>query len=754
MDFQPKRLAEKEKRLVETLLKRIAERASEIPCALAIEEDGFQLTWREFDQISDQIARGLSANGAQPRQVVCYLGTSILRRVLVLVATLKSNMPLVVLNPRDPPKAVAAIAYHAGASHFITGSPGLEATINAIGLKPLDISDIPKPTGVPFEPAAAEPADTAYSMYTSGSSGQPKGVPTTRRIAMHGAFLESKAGGVYRGDRISLLGQVWFSYIISGLFWGAELYCYDFAGRGAAGIPDWMRQRRITYSDSYPAMLRAVMNAADAPVESLRAFLTNGEPILKDDIENFEWVFSGADLAVCYGFSEYVLICRYLHRHGAPFPYAAAPLGEPIEPEYFHLLGPDGQPVPQGEPGEAVMISPMTIQGYHNDPERSSAVFPLDSKTGLRRYHTGDFSYSDAAGKLRSTGRADDQIKIRGYTLRTSDLEQEIMGVPGVRRVSDAAGKLRSTGRADDQIKIRGYTLRTSDLEQEIMGVPGVRRVIVTGFSGPRGIQRLACHFEVEGEPAPTGEIIRAYLRTRVPGFYIRHERLPTTATGKILRHALPNPLDGHALPEASKVWSSPAEETVAGIWRDIFGHGDFGRSDDFFDIDGDSLQAMSMLIAIEQRFRVRIPLETLILEGAAVDSLAGTIDGLAARAGAVEPVRMNSGGPGGPLYALHVIGGHLSDYLELAHAFSGVRPVQGIGATLDLADNAAISLIAGRAAAMLEANGGPAPISLFGFSAGAAFALETARALVERGMPPPSLIMLDANCAWLDKLR
>ena len=695
------------------LLRALQRHSAERPASLALEEDGLRLTYRDLDKISDQVAHQLVADGTGAGHAVCYLGTSIPRRLVAFVAALKANRPFAVLNPREPPHVAADIFEHSGAAHLVLGSQGLSAIVDAIGTEPLDISTLPQPASVPFSAIEASPSDTAYMLYTSGSSGRPKGVPTSRRIAMYHAFLETKAGGIHAGGRIAALGQVWLAYIAAGLFWGAEIYCFDFASRGAADIPAWMRKHRITYSDGYPAMLRAVMESATAPIEGMRAYLANGEPVLKADIEKFEQVFPGAELAAGYGSSEYVLIARYLHRSGAPFPYAAAPLGEPLDPGFFHLRGKNGKPVPTGEPGEVVMISPMTLTGYHNDPERSAAVFPLDEKTGWRRYHTGDYAYYDAAGVLHSAGRADDQIKIRGYTLRTSDVEQEILGIPGIRKVA------------------------------------------VSGFAGPRGIQRLACHFEAEGDQPVTEDTIREHLRQRLPGFmvpgyYIRHDRLPTTANGKILRRGLPNPLEQTERQPDSP--ATPLEEQIAAIWRNLLGHSDFGRDDDFFDIGGDSLQAMQMLTEIEQQLGKRLPLETLILSGATLKGLSERISALGGLPGASVSL-LNASADAPPLVALHVIGGHLSDYLELAHAFSGVRPMLGVGAEGDITRNTGIRIIAERAAGLMQQETGATPAALLGFSAGAAFALETARTLVAGGAPPPRLILLDANCAWLDKL-
>jgi thioesterase domain-containing protein len=164
----------------------------------------------------------------------------------------------------------------------------------------------------------------------------------------------------------------------------------------------------------------------------------------------------------------------------------------------------------------------------------------------------------------------------------------------------------------------------------------------------------------------------------------------------------------------------------------------------------------MEVLTLAEQRCGRRIPLETLILEGASIASLAAAVDAPEQQAGPPDLVPLNRPGEPSPLAALHVIGGHLSDYLELAHAFDGVRPMLGIGPSglgPGATPDAAIDAIASHAATTLRDAFPDVPPALIGFSAGGAFALETARILAASGKPP-ALILLDANCAWLDRLR
>ena len=167
-----------------------------------------------------------------------------------------------------------------------------------------------------------------------------------------------------------------------------------------------------------------------------------------------------------------------------------------------------------------------------------------------------------------------------------------------------------------------------------------------------------------------------------------------------------------------------PTEQQIAGIWRDILGHGEFGRDEDFFDLGGDSLQAMALLTAIEQKLGKRLPFESLILNGATIADLTQRISLASTGAGEGACIPLNQGGSPAVLVAMPPVGGHLSDYLELAHAFKGVCSLIGIrgrGVDGNSAPDSTAESIAEYARQLLEEAGVTPPFDLIGYSSGAA---------------------------------
>lgn len=520
-------------------------------------------------------------------------------------------------------------------------------------------------------------------------------------------------------DKLAVFGPFWPPQVGGTLYAGGTIAAYDFAVRGPGGVWQWMRDQRITFASTYTAIFRALPVEGEAKLPDLRLFRLMGEPLYRADAERFEQIaVPGTVFANGYGSNDFAFIAAYNHRVGDPIRFEAMPMGPLTKPEWISLAGADGMPVPQGEIGEIVVHCPFGPTRYLNDPERTAEVFrPFPAAGGATAYFTGDQGYLDRQGILHPVGRVDEQTKIRGYTVRPSDVETSL------RRIS------------------------------------GIAQAAVVPNEGPNGIRRLVCHYVLAENASLTGADIKAALREVLPGYmvpsdYIRHEALPVTSSGKVLRRALPGPDSvrggnggGHTAP------GGETERQVADIWREVLGHGDFGVDADFFDVGGDSLQAMSLIVGIEARFGVRIPLETLILKAATVRELAAMID---AGGSGVEPMTaLNRGGPLPALSAVPVIGGHLSDYLALAHALDGAHPVRGLSfaEVQDLAEAGSVASLARHSIERLLDEAQGEPIHLLGYSFGGIVAYEVARQLQERNIPAASLIMIDADAPWAEPI-
>lgn len=695
------------------------------PDRLALQDGSLAMSYQDLDAATDAVARQLHESGLRIGSVVGYTGGCGAGRVVAYIASWKAGTTFVWLDPAMPEPALLDLMENSQAEAIMIESEAQRSAAQTLGAPPIVLPS-PWPTRPETPPfVLAEPIGhiNAYIRYTSGSTGKPKGVEVQRRAEDHSHNLYLDQITIPPDERTAIFPHFWPSTCIMPLRTGASMHYFDFNRRGPRELMEWLETDNITWAFTFPAVFRAMADEPNARLpDCLHFLMLSGEPLLRRDAERFDRMTRpGAVLGNSYGSSEHIFLAHTKHVNGEPVLFDTMPMGFPYEPGEIHIVDEDDRPVPPGVEGQIVSTSLGNFSRYRRNPERTAQTLRTFAGSNERpAYFTGD----------------------RGYF--------------------DAAGVLHPAGRADDQIKIRGYTLRTLDVEQEVLSFPGIRRAVVVGFDGPRDIKRLACHFEPEEYPGPSGTDIRAYLSARmpaymVPGYFIAHKALPVTSSGKMIRRGLPNPLEAQSARSADGAYENETERQLAAIWRDILGHGDFGRTEDFFDVGGDSLQAMAMLVSAEQCFKLRVPLESLILNGATIASLAARITKALVNKTGPSLVAMNRGGAAAPLYALHVTGGHLSDYLELAHALDGIRPMFGISPRgLEQATTADTSIneVARHAAETILDSGHPGPHTLIGFSAGGAFALETARQLIDAGAPPPRLIVLDTNCAWLDRLR
>ena len=248
---------------------------------------------------------------------------------------------------------------------------------------------------------------------------------------------------------------------------------------------------------TYPAIFRQIA-AAGRALPTWRTATLAGEPVTRADIAAFEAVAGpGAELHVTFGLNEFAWVARYLHRSGAPMAWDVAPIGRPTHPGVLRLVADHGGEARPGEAGEREITSRFLPAGYHGDPA-SEARFPRGGEDGSRVFRTGDMAYRDADGLLHGSGRR------------------------------------------DEQVKIRGYNVRPTEIEPLLEAMDGVEEAVVTAADGAHGTRRLRCHYA----GAAAAEDLRAALAARLPAYMVptvwrRVEALPRTATGKLRRSAL-----------------------------------------------------------------------------------------------------------------------------------------------------------------------------------------------------------------------
>ncbi len=711
-----------------TYLNRLAgviERQPDVP---AVSDEAKEITFRELGNASDRLGQLMYERRKTENDVFAYLGSPGVERIVSLIAALKAGAALLGLDPQAPPAVIKDLLRTCDVTQILA-EPEYEQQARSLhSAEPFVLpADLLDPTPVePFLRSDCDPEALASVLYTSGSTGKPKCVPLLRgaldlRQTRKFEVLYPPRPGRQRTNLVTHFRLFPELYTLQN---GETADCFDLRKHGVAAMADWLREKRITSYSSQVSVLRQLMAATDKPFPDIELVTVVGEQVVRSDVEAFEAHFPpGSELAVRFGSTEHCDVAVYRHLRGDPIPGDTLPIGYPAFPETIKLLDEAGNAVEQGTPGEIVMIGDHMAKYYMKDPERSAAFFAVDpADNGLRRCYTGFIAYADYRGMLHPVGRKDEQIKIRGYNVRPPEVEQMVQRHPGVERAA------------------------------------------VVPFEGTNNIRRLACYYTVAKGMAPTAQDLRGFLADQVPNYFIPslfHQiaEFPLSVTGKLAKKDLPDPLSVmSAQSQAASRAGTATESQIADIWSGILGSSDFGSADDFFDIGGDSLQAMAIVVAIEERFSVRLPLESLILDGATVEALAAKVDAVRGQgAGNDRVVKLRAGGGKPPLFAVHVNGGHLSDYLALANILNSDQPVLGLhprGLNGRTPAAATMADLAADAISAMRGHTPNGPYRLIGYSFGGVVAYEMAQQLTSAGEEVSHLILLDPFVHWKDSTR
>jgi thioesterase domain-containing protein/acyl carrier protein len=348
-----------------------------------------------------------------------------------------------------------------------------------------------------------------------------------------------------------------------------------------------------------------------------------------------------------YGPTETVVGCCVYEVTDESVRSGSVPIGRAIDNMEMYLLGPDRKPVPPGETGELYIGGIGVGRGYLNQPETTEAKFitlALDGKTDVRLYRTGDLA----------------------------------------RALPD--GNLEYLGRTDHQVKVRGYRIELGEIEVALGQHPEVRDCVVVARADAAAGARLAAYVVAKKNSAPAIDGLRSFLRERLPAYmvpsaFLLLEAFPLTVNGKIDRDALPAPEAQR--PAAGRPFKAPTDSLeiqLAEIWEDILGTRPIGVSDDFFELGGDSLQAVLMATRVEEIRGRHIPPSMLLTENT-IEKLAKAIHelDLAPQPATVVPVQPRGNLP--PLYLVPGIGGMALGLSYLAQHLGKDQPLYGLQA-------------------------------------------------------------------------
>ncbi|MCB5911888.1 non-ribosomal peptide synthetase [Streptomyces pinistramenti] len=690
------------------------ERVRAHPDAVAAVHGDRQWTYRELNDRANRLGRALLAQGLAREGVVAVVTERNLDWTAAVLAVLKAGGVYLPIEPHFPADRIAAMLTRAECGLVLT-EPGSTATLDQAlatlpGTRTLRI-DAALAAGHPAGDLGVEVAagQLAYIYFTSGSTGEPKGA-----MCEHAGFLNhlyAKIGdlGIAEGHVVAQTAPQCFDIslwqLVSALLVGGRTHL---VGQPVVldvqRFVDTLADARITVLQVVPSYLEAVLTHLERhprPLPDLRCVSVTGEALKKELAQRWFAARPGVRLVNAYGLTETSDDTNHEVMERAP-EGDRIPLGPCVNNVHVYVVDEHLEPVPLGAPGQIVFSGVCVGRGYVNDPERTRLAFLEDPhRPGLRLYQGGDFGRWLPGGKLEFLGRRDAQVKIRGFRIEIGEIENALLRVPGVR---------------DGAVVVAGGDSQGKHL--------------VAFYCGPQTLETDALREHL-------GESLPAYM---VPTSFHWQEQLPLTANSKIDKKTLAGlaarpaePAEQHRPPRTS------TERRLACAWAKALGvpEDGIGRQDHFFDRGGTSLAAVKLVIALDRAFSLKDLTRHPVLA-----DLADLLDGRRERdRGLLHTLAEPAGEPRGHLVCFPYAGGNAISFRPMAEALRkagfALHAVELPGHDLaaDREPFAPLEQVAEQAAAEITRRG-LTGILLWGHSAGAAFAVATARLLHARQVP------------------
>jgi amino acid adenylation domain-containing protein len=595
-----------------------AARAMETPEALAVEDPRERWTYAELDAATDRIARALADAGVGVDDVVAVTGHRSAALVRALLGTMKSGAAFLVLDPAYPAARLAEyvrIARPAAHLHLSAAGdlPGEVAAVLAetlrttLVLHPRGDAAAEEVDGIPSSasPVSVEvgPDTLAYLSFTSGTTGTPKAVMGRHSSLTHFTPWLAAEFGLSASDRFSLLSGLAHDPLHRDIFTplqlGAAVVAPEPDGIGTPGyLARWMREAGVTVAHLTPAMGQLLADAsAGERIDSLRRAFFVGDVLRRADVQRLAALAPNLRVVNYYGSTETQRAVSFHVVDTQAEQKEIIPLGRGIPGVQLLVRNATGEIAGIGEVGEIWMRSPHLAAGYLGDEALSAERFVANPWTGDPRdrlYRTGDLGRYRPDGEVEPLGRADQQVQVRGFRVELGEVESALVSHPALREA----------------------VLMVREME-------GDRRLVAYWVPSD------------EGADGPDAAVLRAHLKAllpeyMVPSAYVRLDRLPLTANGKVDRRALPDP---EAPSTAQLVEPRTAtERVVAEIWMEVLGVEKVGVEDDFFVHGGHSLKATQVLARISQRLDEELPLRVLF-ESPTVAGLAAAVEAAVADA-------------------------------------------------------------------------------------------------------------------------
>ncbi|WP_458462472.1 amino acid adenylation domain-containing protein [Paenibacillus sp.] len=560
-----------------TLSHLVKQQSARTPNHVAVQSAEDVLTYQQLMYKVDVLARILLDSHVSEGDVVGIFMPNSAAMIVALLAVQRIGGTCLPMDPDYPEKRITFMLEDAGANMLVIGLHEVAPTSwtgRTLRMDSAVAHDEEKAgTEVSWLPDRSKPDSLAYLLYTSGTTGQPKGVKITHRNLAHYVNQFNNTFRLSPEDRVLHHSSVAFDTSIEEIYpalttGGSVHVVVKETSRHVESLVSLIEQQSITIISGSPVMLSELDRHLQT--HHVRLFIAGGDVLKKQHVSR---LMKQAEVYNSYGPTE-TTVCAAYH-HCLDTDHDVMPIGQPIPGYRIYILSESGQLQPPGIPGELHIAGTGVSAGYHAREEMNMDRFIPDPYGSGNMYRTGDLAKWDEEGHLHFLGRMDQQVKIRGYRVELQEIETSLS--------------------------------QMADIQEAI--------VIARGDKNQ--FQRLQAFLVSSNPPSPA--MIREHLMLELPEYmipsqYIWLDEVPLTPNGKVDRRRLEREHEheiGEKLGETrSPDQANPVESQLLQLWRDVLDVNELGLYDNFFESGGHSLKATSLAVKIRHSFRLDFNLQ------------------------------------------------------------------------------------------------------------------------------------------------
>jgi amino acid adenylation domain-containing protein len=561
-----------------TVLQRFDAAVARAPDAIAVEDACLSVTYAQLDHRAGLLAHWLQAQGATAESVVALHATRCIDLMVAVLAVLRTGAAFLPIDPVHPAAHVQRVLDAAKPLLVLHDSDAMPVS-DMVRHVQLDAAVQASTTLPAIDAVQPVTASAAYLMYTSGSTGLPKGVLVSHGALANYAAAATRAYDVRPDDRILQFSSIAFDLCIEELFvsWtnGATLVLYPRERELAVPFfEQFLAAQRISVASVPTAYWHAwaAVTEARPAAHVLRTVIVGGEQASPALLQRWREAWSGVTWINSYGPTETTVIATcWSDEAKAVGDVERLPVGHAIGNLQACVFDASLRPVPSGVVGELYVSGPSLARGYRDEPASTAMRFlpaPFAAVPGERMYRTGDLA--------------------RWHH-----------------------GQLEIVGRADAQVKIRGYRVEPSEVAERMKCLSGVEDAVVIALSDSEGRKRLAGFWigpDGLDAPALATQLRRELADYLCPDTLTRLDAIPHTPAGKVDTAALAKRIDSTALLSEFEPPSGETERRLAAVWSQVLAVPVIGRNSSFFQIGGHSLLAIRLAHAVRREFDVELP--------------------------------------------------------------------------------------------------------------------------------------------------